>query len=58
MDVGDLNILLEGSSPTVVCCVDNLRIHVEFNKCSKITLDPETGDVDDNVVACVWSCKG
>ena len=57
MDVGDFHILLEGGSPAVVCCVDNLRIHVEFNKGSETALDPQTGDVDDDVVASVWSGK-
>ena len=57
MDVGDLDVVVEGDVPLVVGLVDDLGVDVELHRFRWSCPDPQTGHKYNNVVAAVGSCK-
>ena len=57
VDVGDLDVVVEGYVPLVVGLVYDLGVYVELHRFRGSCPDPQTGHKYDNEVAAVGTCE-
>ena len=57
VDVGESNLAVDGGVPHVVGGVDDGGIDMELHGVGRVALDPEAGNVKDDVVGGVGGCE-